>query len=161
MRYMISLGILLAALWLSISGVYKPQIIALGAASVVLVVWLSRRMDVVGVEHNPVLYSWRLPLYWAWLVGEIIKSNLTVVRLILSPDKISPRIVTVPVPPANAVAKVTYANSCTLTPGTVTLLLESDELTAHVLDAGSAADLEAGRMAARISWLENADPGKP
>ena len=161
MRYLISLGMLLAALWLAISGVYKPQIIALGAASVVLVVWLSRRMDVVGVEHNPVLYSWRLPLYWAWLVFEIIKANLTVVRLVLTPGKISPRVVTVPVPHKTAVAKVTFANSCTLTPGTVTLLLEPTELTAHVLDADSAKDLEAGRMAAKISWLEHVDQGHP
>jgi len=161
MRYMISLGLLLAVLWLSISGVYKPQIIALGAASVALVVWLARRMDVVGVEHNPVLYSWRLPIYWAWLIMEIIKSNLTVIRLVFTPDRIKPSIVTVPVPHKTAVAKVTYANSCTLTPGTVTLLLEPDELTAHVLDTDSAEGLRAGHMAARISWLENADLGNP
>jgi len=160
MRYLISLGLLLALLWLSISGVYKPQIIALGAASVVLVVWLSRRMDVVGVEHNPVLYSWRLLVYWAWLIVEIVKANLTVVGLVLNPSRIGPRIVTVPVPHDNAVAKVTYANSCTLTPGTVTLLLEETELTAHVLDAGSAEDLQSGRMATKISWLESAGQGK-
>jgi len=161
MRYLISLGILLTVLWLSISGVYKPQILALGVASVLLVVWLSRRMDVVGVEHNPVLYSWRLPLYWAWLVGEIIKANVNVVRLVWSPSKISPRLVTVPVPHDNAVAKVTYANSCTLTPGTVTLVLEHSEMTAHVLDASSAQDLESGRMAAKISWLESVRQGNP
>jgi len=160
MRYLFSLSLVLAILWLSISGVYKPQIIALGGASVVLVVWLSRRMDVVGVEHNPALYSWRLPVYWAWLVGEIVKANLTVVRLVLSPTRISPRILTVPVPHENAVSKVTYANSCTLTPGTVTLVLEQNELTAHVLDAGSAEDLKSGRMAAKISWLENSVPGQ-
>jgi multicomponent Na+:H+ antiporter subunit E len=161
MRYLISLAILLAALWLSISGVYKPQIVALGAASVVLVVWLSRRMDVVGVEHNPVLYSWRLIVYWGWLVAEIVKANITVVRLVLAPNRISPQVVTVPVPHENAIAKVTYANSCTLTPGTVTLLLEQTELTAHVLDAGSARDLQSGRMAAKISWLESSRQGKP
>lgn len=161
MRYLITLGLLLAVLWLSISGVYKSQIMALGAASVVLVVWLSRRMDVVGVEHNPVLYSWRLPLYWAWLIREIIKANLTVIRLSLFPERISPRVITVPVPHKTAIAKVTYANSCTLTPGTVTLVLEPNELTAHVLDAGSAKELEAGHMAARISWLEHADQGNP
>jgi len=161
MRYVISLSLLLAVLWLSISGVYKPPLFFLGAVSVALVVWLSRRMDVVGVEHNPVLYSWRLAVYWAWLIGEIIKANLTVMRLAVFPDRISPRIVTVPVPHRTAVAKVTYANSCTLTPGTVTLQLEHEEMTAHVLDAGSAADLESGRMAARISWMEQSGQGNP
>jgi len=155
MRYVLSLALLLAALWLGISGVYKPLLFLLGAASVALVVWLSRRMDVVGVEHNPTIYSWRLPIYWGWLVWQIILANFNVARLVLSPRRISPRIVTVPVPHQTAVAKVTYANSCTLTPGTVTLLLEHDELTAHVLDQSSADDLQAGHMARRISWLEN------
>ncbi|AKS40769.1 Na+/H+ antiporter subunit E [Wenzhouxiangella marina] len=159
MRYLISLSLLLAALWLGISGVYKPLMFMLGAASVLVVVWLSRRMDVVGVEHNPALYSWRLPVYWAWLVGQIIKANLTVAKLVLNPARIRPQIVRVPVPLESKVAKVTYANSCTLTPGTVTLQLEPDELTAHVLDAGSAEDLQAGHMAARIAWLEQHDQG--
>lgn len=159
MRYLISLSLLLAALWLGISGVYKPLMFMLGAASVLVVVWLSRRMDVVGVEHNPALYSWRLPVYWAWLVGQIIKANLTVAKLVLNPARIRPQIVRVPVPLDSSVAKVTYANSCTLTPGTVTLQLEPDELTAHVLDAGSAEDLQAGHMAAHIAWLEQHDQG--
>ncbi len=161
MRYALSLSLLLAALWLAISGVYKPPLFALGALSVLLVVWLARRMDVVGVEHNPILYSWRLPVYWVWLVGQIVKANMTVARLVFSPAAIRPQIVTVPVPHHSAVAKVTYANSCTLTPGTVTLLLTPDELTAHVLDASSADDLKAGHMAAQISWLEHQSPETP
>ncbi len=155
MRYLLSLALLLAVLWLSISGVYKPVLFGLGTFSVFLVVWLAHRMDVVGVEHNPILYSWRLPIYWVWLVGEIIKANIVVAKLVMNPDGIRPRVITVPVPHQTAVAKVTYANSCTLTPGTVTLLLEPHELTAHVLDDSSAAELQTGTMAAKISWLEH------
>ena len=156
MRYVISLTLVLTTLWLAISGVYKPPLFALGAASVALVVWLSRRMDVVGVEHNPVLYSWRMPVYWGWLIGQIIKANFGVVQRVVFPKGIRPRLITVPVPHQNAIAKVTYANSCTLTPGTVALHLTEDELTAHVLDDRSAASLEDGTMARRVQWLENA-----
>jgi len=42
----------LSLLWLGISGVYKPLLLALGAGSVLFVVWMSRRMEVVGVEHT-------------------------------------------------------------------------------------------------------------
>jgi len=154
MRYFLSLAAVLVALWLGISGVYKPHILALGAASVLLVVWLSARMEVVGTEHNPVLYSWRLPVYWAWLVWQIVTANVNVARLVFNPKGIRPRVFRAPVPQESAVAKVTYANSITLTPGTVTLRLESDFVEVHALDDNSAAGVEDGSMAARVCWLE-------
>lgn len=154
MRYVISLSLLLVVLWLAISGVYKPVLFVLGGASVILVVWLSVRMDVVGVEHNPVLFSWRLVAYWWWLFGQLVKSNLHVTRLVFQISKVKPRLLTVPVPQKAAVAKVTYGNSVTLTPGTVTLKLTDDFLEAHALDEDSARELEAGHMARKICWLE-------
>lgn len=155
MRYLISLAVILAGLWLGLSGVYKPLLFSLGAGSVLFVVWISRRMEVVGVEHNPILYSWRLPVYWIWLSWEIVKSNIDVARAALGPaDRLHPRIVTVPVNLRSAVGKVTYANSVTLTPGTVSLLLESDALEAHALTPASAAALESGEMERKIAWLE-------
>lgn len=155
MRYLISLAFMLAALWLGLSGVYKPLLFTLGAASVLFVVWISRRMEVVGVEHNPILYSWRLPVYWLWLSWEIVKSNIDVARAALGrTDRLHPRIITVPVNLRSAVGKVTYANSVTLTPGTVSLLLESDALEAHALTPASAAALESGEMERKIAWLE-------
>lgn len=155
MRYLISLAIVLSLLWLGISGVYKPLLFMLGAGSVVFVVWMSRRMDVVGVEHNPVLYSWRLPIYWLWLLWEIVKSNIEVARAALYPrELVRPSVVRVPMKLDSAVAKVTYANSVTLTPGTVTLLLEDDYLEAHALLETSAASLRSGAMERKIAWLE-------
>jgi multicomponent Na+:H+ antiporter subunit E len=56
----------------------------------------------------------------------------------------------------SAIAKVTYANSITLTPGTVTLQLEKDWIEAHALMESTARDLEGGEMERRIAWLENA-----
>ncbi|QOC22151.1 Na+/H+ antiporter subunit E [Wenzhouxiangella sp. AB-CW3] len=160
-RYVISLTLILATLWLAISGVYKPVILFLGAGSVALVVWLSLRMEVVGVEHNPGLFSWRLPLYWAWLLWQIVISNLNVAHIILSPSRVRPRIFSVPIGHETAVAKVTYANSVTLTPGTVTLLLDEDELTVHALDVHSARELESGAMDEKIAWLEGSKRERP
>jgi len=154
MRYLLSLAVVLTALWLSISGVYKPVILALGAASVMLVVWLSARMEVVGTEHNPVLYSWRLAVYWGWLIGQIVSANIHVARLVFQPQRIRPRVIRAPLPQKTSVAKVTYANSITLTPGTVTLQLEDDFVLVHAIDEHSAAGVEDGGMAARVCWLE-------
>ena len=155
MRYAFSLAVVLVLLWLGISGVYKPLLFTLGAGSVVFVVWMSRRMDVVGVEHNPILYSWRLPAYWLWLLWEIIKSNVEVARAALKPDRlVDPEVFTVPVELNSAVGKVTYANSITLTPGTVTLLLEDDEVEVHALLRSSATGVKSRSMERMIRWLE-------
>lgn len=156
MRYAISLAIVLALLWLAVSGVYKPLMFALGAGSVVFVVWLSRRMDVVGVEHNPILYSWRLPAYWGWLLKEIVQSNFDVARAVLSPaTRLDPQVVRLPMDLASPVGKVTYANSITLTPGTVTLLLEDESIEVHALTRNSADGLRSRVMERKIAWLEN------
>jgi multicomponent Na+:H+ antiporter subunit E len=154
MRYITSLTLVLVILWLAVSGVYKPLLFILGGGSVALVVWLSLRMDVVGIEHDPVLYSWRLPIYWGWLLWQIVLTNINVARRIFKPASIRSHLLRVPVPLDTAVAKVTYANSCTLTPGTVALHLTEEELLVHVLDDYSGADLKDGHMARKIAWLE-------
>jgi len=155
MRYAISLAAVLALVWLGISGVYKPLLFALGAGSVMFVVWMSRRMDVVGVEHNPILYSWRLLAYWIWLLWEIVKSNIDVARAALSPDQlVDPEVFTVSLKLNSAVGKVTYANSITLTPGTVTLLLEDDKVEVHALMRSSAESVRTRSMENKIAWLE-------
>lgn len=156
MRYVISLALLLALLWLGLSGVYKPLLFTLGGVSVAFVVWISRRMDVVGVEHNPILYSWRLPVYWAWLVWQIVKANFEVAVAALAPaGRVRPQLVRVPVRLETSIGKVSYANSITLTPGTVTLQLEHDWLEAHALLDSSARSLESGAMERKVAWLEN------
>jgi len=154
MRYVISLAVTLSLLWLGISGVYKPLLLALGAGSVLFVVWMSRRMEVVGVEHNPILYSWRLPIYWIWLLKEIVKSNIEVARAALQPERVRPSIFFIPMKLGSAVGKVTYANSITLTPGTVTLLLEDERVEVHALLESTAAGARSGQMQRKIAWLE-------
>ena len=155
MRYAFSLTLTLVALWLAISGIYKPLLFILGGGSVALVVWLSLRMDVVGVEHNPGLYFPKLFAYWAWLVGQIITANIHVAKRVLSPGQIRPHVIDVPVPHHTAVSRVTYANSCTLTPGTVTLDITLESMRVHALDDASAEGLKSGQMADKVLWLEN------
>lgn len=157
MRYIFSLTLILVALWLAVSGVYKPLILLLGAGSIGLVVWLSLRMDVVGVEHDPVQFSWRLPFYWGWLLWRVVLANIHVARLILSPRRVRPKIMKVPVRQHTAVGATTFANSVTLTPGTVSLLLTDKELTVHALDVVSAKGLERATTASKVVWLEGSD----
>ncbi|MEX0451236.1 Na+/H+ antiporter subunit E [Spiribacter sp. 218] len=157
MRYFISLSLMLAALWLSLSGVYKPLIFGLGGASIALVVWLTERMEVLGAEHDAGLWSWRLPVYWGWLLWQVVLANLMVSRAVLSRRPIRPRLLQVRASQQTLVGRVTYGNSITLTPGTITTDLPSDDedLQVHALLPAAAEDLRSGEMARRVDWLEN------
>ena len=158
MRYLISLAVVMAALWLGLSGFFKPLLLGLGVVSVLLATWMAGRMDVVGTEHNPILFSWRLPIYWAWLVWQIVLANVEVARCILAPGRrLRPRVIEVPVPQKTEIGRVTYANSITLTPGTVSLLLERDRVKVHALTDASAGGVESGDMARRVNWLEGSE----
>jgi multicomponent Na+:H+ antiporter subunit E len=52
---------------------------------------------------------------------------------------------------STSVGIATYANSITLTPGTVTVGVNGNRLTVHALTRAGALDLEAGAMDRRIS----------
>ena len=152
--HVISLATVLYGLWLGLSGHYKPHLLILGVLSVIVAVALARRMDVVDHEGHPVHLSWRAAAYWPWLGWEILKSNVEIARLILHPRMpISPRMIEVEGSQRTEVGLVTYANSITLTPGTVTVDVEGKRLQVHALTAGSAAALEAGEMDRRVAAM--------
>lgn len=150
-----SLAAVLYLLWLVLSGHYEPLLLILGLVSCAVVVTIALRMEVIDRESHPVHITPRLPLYWSWLIWEIIKSNVTVTRLILQPSlDISPTIIHVMGSQKTDLGRVVYANSITLTPGTVSMSLEDGEIEVHALTEDIAADLQKGTMDRRITQLE-------
>jgi len=151
----LSLAASLMLFWIMLSGDFGLLNLALGFVSVLLTVSISRRMDVVDQESQPVQLSARLPMYWAWLALKVVKSNLEVTRRIWTPGKcISPNLVRLKVSQETALGKVIYANSITLTPGTVTLAIEGDEILVHALSRADATALENGEMDRQVRELE-------
>ncbi len=113
------------------------------------------RMEVVDRESHPVHLTLRLPLYWLWLLWEIVKSNVVVARLIWSPSlPISPTVFQVPTSQKSQLGQVVYANSITLTPGTVSMTLENNQVRVHALTEDIAKDLQTGTMDRRVTALE-------
>ena len=150
-----SLGIFLAGIWLLLSGHYTPLILLFGAGSVVFVVWLARRMDLVDNEGHPVHLTWQAPKYWAWLGWQIVLSNIVVARAVLARNMpIDPRMIEVDAPQSDDLGRVTYANAITLTPGTVSVrILPNGRILVHVLTAFAAEELMSGTMAQRTKRL--------
>ena len=155
MRHIASLSLALAILWVLLSGYFTPLLLGLGAASVALVVYLAHRMDIADHEGHPIHLSWRAMTYWPWLLVEIIKANYDVARVILAPKMpLGLSLFTVKATQKTELGHTIYANSITLTPGTVTVAVDDDTLTIHALTAGAEAGLLTGEMDRRVTAVE-------
>lgn len=151
----LSLVVFLFAFWLLLSGYFVPFLLVMGLATAIAVALLGYRMDLVDHEGYPVRLSWRLIFYWPWLFKEIALSAWNVARIIVSPRlPISPTLVRAKTSQQTAVGVVTYANSITLTPGTISVDVKRDEILVHALTREAAAGLLEGEMDRRVTRFE-------
>lgn len=145
----------LYAFWLLMSGHYTPFLLAAGLGAAVAVALLAQRMEMADGEALPLHLALAAAAYWPWLVKEIAKSGWEVACIILHPRlPISPQLVRVAPSQTSAVGLVTYANSITLTPGTVTVEAGHRELLVHALTRAGAQGLQGGEMDRRVRRFE-------
>lgn len=154
------LGVALAALWLVLSGHYTPLLLTLGGVCVCLSVWFARRMELIDREGVFIHLFPGLVGYWAWMVKEIFVSNVQVARIVLSPSlPISPSVVHYRASQGTDLGRVLFANSITLTPGTITTEVNGDDLRIHALEWLFVDGVEEGVMDARVVKLEGEQGG--
>lgn len=154
MFHAISLSLILAALWMTLSWHVEPLLLAFGVASVALSVGIAARMGILDREAVPVHLLPRSLLYWPWLMWEIVKANIDVAKVILSPSlPVSPILLKVKASQKTELGRSIYANSITLTPGTIAVGMGDDAITVHALTRDGADGLD-GTMDAKVSWLE-------
>ena len=150
------LALALFAVWMMLSGYIQPLLLGLGVASCLAVAWLKVRAD--RGDRDPVpfaLHVHRLPGYLLWLLWEIVKSNVDVSRRILSPSlPIAPAVRWLPASQRTELTRVIYANSITLTPGTLSIDLDDGAVEVHALNESSLDELERGEMDARVCRLD-------
>ena len=156
------LFVVLMSIWLLMWGHYTMLITSLGVVSVGFCVWLSYAINAIDDEGLPTHIVARLPAYLVWLCGEIVKSNYTTAKLILR-GHCDPEIFCVTATQKTAAGLVTYANSITLTPGTVTMDIDESasegQFLVHALHADFGDDVRSNDMDRRVTALEmNADP---
>lgn len=148
---------MLYGLWLVLSGHFELILLTLGGLSVIAVVVIAHRMDVVDREGHPMHLSWRGMTYWPWLGREIVKANIDVARIIMTPSlPISPVMIRVDATQKSELGHVIFANSITLTPGTVAVDLDAKSIGVHALSAAAAQELAAGEMDRRVTAMEGA-----
>lgn len=120
-------------------------------------------MRILDEETAPYFTVPQTLAYFAWLFFEIVKANVAVVRAVMAPDmKVSPTLTRIPTPQKTDMGKVMFANSITLTPGTVSLDIQDDHILVHALLSEMSAPEDFSEMAERSAWAigENIDAPK-
>ena len=111
-------------------------------------------------------YSWRKEklliqrsgyflLYLGNLLIEIVRANVSVCHFVLSDrDEIHPVMVSFHTTLKSSLARVILTNSITLTPGTITVSLQGDEVIVHCLDRSLAGGMEDSSFVKMLEHME-------
>ena len=111
-------------------------------------------------------YSWRKEklliqrsgyflLYLGNLLIEIVRANVSVCHFVLSDrDEIHPVMVSFHTILKSGLARVILTNSITLTPGTITVSLQGDEVIVHCLDRSLAEGMENSSFVKMLEHME-------
>ena len=143
---------LMILLWLTLSGHYTPLLLWFGVVSCSFVVFLTWSTKFFDGDIKPEQLFLKVPLYWVWLSGEILKSNIATAKAIWT-NEFDPEIFSVKATQRNENGLANYANSITLTPGTVTVSINDNTFLVHALTADMGDDVRSGTMDSKITKL--------
>ncbi len=136
-------------IWIGLAGIPTTvqQILFMLSASL-LTLFLSIFLDLMPKKNY---FKISFILYIGWLLKEVLMSSIAVVKISWRKNlRIQPILEPIETIQKNNIGIVTYANSITLTPGTVTLSTEDNHLLVHALDISFMNDLQEGEMDKRI-----------
>jgi len=147
--------IIMFGIWVVLSGKFDAFHLSLGLISCGIVAYLSSDLLFSSPRIKGLLPQWaRFARYIPWLMLQIIKANLHVTYLVFHPrmmELIDPRIIKFRSKLQSDLALVTFANSITLTPGTITVDVSIDgNFKVHAIDKASGDPLP-GAMEANIA----------
>lgn len=154
-NFFLAFGVLFA-LWVVFSGRFDLFHITLGVISCTIVALFCQ--DFLFTTESPggtIFFLWlRLAGYIPWLLYQIFRANLHVLYIVLHPrmmDLIDPQIIEFDTRLKSDYARTTFANSITLTPGTITVAVTVLGIfRVHCIDTESGKPLP-GEMEERIA----------
>ena len=146
-------------LWLIFNGRITLEIVIAGALiSFMLDLFIRKVLKLNLTLSNLIMAAKILPhiiLYVIVLLVEIVKANFAITKLVLSPQlNVEPCLVKFRTQLKTEAARVALANSITLTPGTITVSLEGDNLLVHALNREIAEGLEGSVFEKLLAGME-------
>ena len=142
--FLVTFG-LMFALWIIFSGIFEPLFLWMGIISSAIVAALCH--ELIFPQPSPAygLYIWRFLLYLPWLMCKVFQANIHLLKIVFHPrmmEMIDPHIITFQTPLRQELSLVAFANSITLTPGTITVSVNHQgRFEVHAIDRLSAQDL--------------------
>jgi multicomponent Na+:H+ antiporter subunit E len=147
----IFIPVFLFLFWLLLSGHYVLLIVSFGIVSALLVTYLVYRMDRTDAEPADFLPGIGAFGYFGWLLWQVVLANIDVARRIWNPKlPIRPTWQRLDTQVSTPMEKTLYANSITLTPGTLTTDVREDHFMIHSLTPEGIEELKQGEMEKRI-----------
>jgi multicomponent Na+:H+ antiporter subunit E len=147
--------ILLAALWIGLSGFFDPVHLTFGFVSVTLVSLISHRhLTGQGRPGSGMSRTVRFVLYLPWLLWQIVLANIDVALRVMGFRDVNPSVIRFRPELDSEFGEVTLANSITLTPGTVTMEIEDGEFIVHAVSPEAAEAVLEGAMTRKVQHLE-------
>ena len=147
--------------WVALSGKLDIFHLSLGVISCVIVSLFSSDLLITATTFKGMPGLWlRFFLYLPWLIKEIVLANLHLLKLVFHPrllDEINPKLIQFRSRMGDDMGLVTFANSITLTPGTITVSLSVfGDYVVHAIDDASAEPLP-GEMEKRVATVFGED----
>ena len=144
-------SVILFVFWVLLNNSFELINLLIGAGlSLILSFLFCRSCNVFGdVKLTPGAFIYTI-IYLFVFLGELIKSNLDVARRVVTPAlPIKPGIVEVKTSLQSPMARMILANSITLTPGTLTVDIQNDQLFIHWIEVKTADQQQATEQIVR------------
>lgn len=137
-------------IWLLLSESFDGLHMGMGIVVAFGVAWLNTERTATRASVR----VWRMLWYFPWLVGRILHSGFHLSMLILNPAlPIDPKMIRHRTELKDNGSIVLLGNSITLTPGTITVEVDSQDLLIHTMDDNAAEDITSRRMEQQIEGL--------
>ncbi|MDO4475686.1 MAG: Na+/H+ antiporter subunit E [Lachnospiraceae bacterium] len=145
--------------WVILNGRMTLEICLFGVVIAGVLTWFSRKFIRDGqVKRHTVRYYQLLVQYGFLLVVEIVKANICVMKLAFSRRlNFQPALVSFETPLKDEALQVMLANSITITPGTMTVLLEDGRFVVHCLDQDLGVGIDRCSFVRLLQQMEEAD----
>lgn len=148
---------LLLIFWFILNGSVTTETLIFGIILSVAVTMFSYKTIRVSkeLEKKAVKKMGKIIAYLGILVIEIIKANIHIIKLVLSKDpEISPTLMPMKAKVKSRISRVALANSITLTPGTITVSMNEDDLLIHAIEKANLDGIEASIFVEKLQELE-------
>ncbi len=147
-------------LWIIFNANFTLEIALFGIVFAALLLLFMCKFCDYSLEKEKWVYrnAFRFLKYVVLLILEVVKSNMAVMHLIITQkEEPEPLLVSFQTDLKKPAGQALLANTITVTPGTITVLLEDGKYTVHCLDEDFAEGIEDSEFARLLKLIEDSE----